>query len=314
MPKYPKEEEKINYIREFVYLTWEAVRRNPDYRGDYRRFLENHGLTPDDVRPKKNPDGSIQIPFHPAFQGARGYFAPKEGRFVLEEEAPDPNKCNLSYMLDRWGFACDPDDPIPQRSWASFLHMLSKEWRRSLQRSSQKPDVHFSLSFKKLPGVLEVERFPKVYLNDPDPDGVMREAIVQSRGAINHDLLPWVVENPANLTITINLHAPSQLIRHSLELLIELCKKELVILDDKIDSDMINKYLAAWDLKQQGKSDEHISKEIPLRKYEIREEQRGSPEMAEGDHEIDSDTYYKFRRIKDYVEKAEMMIHRGSLI
>ena len=53
MPKNPSEGEKISYIGKFVDLTWEAVRRNPDYQRDYRRFLENYGLTPDDVKPRK---------------------------------------------------------------------------------------------------------------------------------------------------------------------------------------------------------------------------------------------------------------------
>jgi len=319
MPKYPKEKEKITYISEFVYLTWEAVRRNPDYQKDYRRFLENYGLTPDDFKPKKNPDGSELIPFHPANQKPRMCFDPQDRRFVPEDETPAPDECNLSYMLDRWGFACDPDaPPYEGPSWARSSYILSKGWRKRIKKSVYMPDLHASEDLKKLPGVLEVERFPKVCLNHPDPEKAMKDAVdqgIKEGGLVNFDLLPWVVENPAHLTVTINLQAPSQLIRHALELLIAVCKAELRISDDKINNDMIRKCLAAWDLKQQGASDEQISQKIPLRKYELKEEQRyESPEMMKGDREADDDTYYKVGRIKDYLEKAEAMIQRGTVI
>jgi hypothetical protein len=110
------------------------------------------------------------------------------------------------------------------------------------------------------------------------------------------------------------LHAPSYLTLYALEFLIAVCKAELEISDDRIDRDKIRRYLKAWKLKQDGASDEQISNEIPVRKYELKEEQRSAPEMIEGDLEIYSDTYYKVKRIKDYIEKAEAMIQRGSII
>jgi hypothetical protein len=307
MPKYPKEEEKITYVREFVDLTWEAVRRNPDYQRDYRRFLENHGLTPDDFKPKKNPDGSVEIPFHPGNQGEAGYFDRQEGRFVCEDKPPDPDKCNLSYMLARWGFACDPDVfPCNGPSWASGSYILSKDWRKSARKSRHKPDVHSSLNFKRIPGVLEVERFPKVCLNHPDPGKAFDEAIVKGGGMVNYDLLPWEVENPTHLTVTINLQAPSQLIRYALEFLVEVCKSELKIPDRKIEAKYIKKCFQLYDLCQEGYSEENIADQIDLTHY------KKEDAMRDG-----LDDYLKdwgVPQVKRCVNDAEEMIKKGNII
>lgn len=309
MPKNPKEGEKINYIREFVYLTWEGVRRNPDYQRDYRQFLESHGLTPDDFKqPKKNLDGSIEMPIHPANQGADGYFDPQEGRFVFNEEAPDPDKCNLSYMLATWGFACDPDTlSLCGPSWATTSHILSKDWRKRIRKSNHMPVLNFSENLKKLPGVLEVERFPKVYLNYPDPGEAMNEAIVQCGGFVNYDLLPWEVENPANLTVTINLQAPSQLIRYVFELLVEICKSELKIPDKKIEAKHINKCFQLYDLVKEGLSIEEITQQVDLTHYKKDE--------AEKDKE--RGYYVEFwgkPQIERCIKDAEQWIIKGSII
>jgi hypothetical protein len=310
MPKYPKEEEKIDYIKEFVYLTWEAVRRNPDYQRDYRRFLESHGLTPDDFKPKKNPDGSIKISFHPANQGVGGYFDPREGWFVFKEEAPDPDKCNLSYILARWGFACDPDTlPLCGPSWATTSHILSKEWRKRIRKSENMPVLIFSENLKKLPGVLDVERNPKVSLNHPDPGKAMNEVIDQGGGGgvVNYDLLPWEVENPANLTVTINLQAPSQLIRYVFELLVEICKSELKIPDKKIEARHIKKCFQLYDLVKEGLSVEEITQQVDLTHYKKDE--------AEKDKERG---YYVEvwggPQIGRCIKNAEQWIIKGSII
>ena len=279
MPKNPKEGEKISYIREFVDLTWEAVRRNPDYQRDYRRFLENHGLTPDDVRPKKNPDGSTLIPFHPAREKT-GYFDPQERRFVWEgeDEAPDPDKCNLSHMLSTWGFACDPDEFPYGPSWAGASGFLNKDRRKQVRKSDHFPDLLTSLDLKKLPGVLEVEKFPKVYLNHPDPEKAMDEAMNQGGKEgfwATFNRLPWEVENPANLTVTINLQAPSQLIRYALEFLVEVCKSELKIPDRKIEAKHIKKCFQIYDLVKEGLSMKKLLNQVNLTHYKKDEADEG---------------------------------------
>ena len=256
MPKNPKEGEKINYIRKFVDLTWEAVRRNPNYQKDYRRFLENHGLTPDDVRLQKNPDGSTLIPFHPA-RDKTAYFDPQERRYVWEgeDEAPDQDKCNLPHMLSTWGFACDPEEFPYTPSWAGASGALNKNMRKQVRTSDHFPDLLTSLDLRNLPGVLEVEKFPKVHLNHPDPEKAMDEAMNQGRKEgflATFNRLPWEVENPANLTVTINLQAPSQLIRYALEFLVEVCKSELKIPDRKIDENYKNKCFQIYDLVKEG--------------------------------------------------------------
>jgi hypothetical protein len=78
---------------------------------------------------------------------------------------------------------------------------------------------------------------------------------------------------------------------------------------------MIRKYLAAWDLQQQGEPDEQISQKIPVRKYKSDETPRGQTvEMMEGDREIDCNTYYKVNRIKNYIKEAEAMVQKGAVI
>jgi len=308
MPKNPKEGDKVSYIREFVYLTWEAVRRNPDYHRDYWRFLESHGLTPDDFKqPKKNFHGSIEMPIHPANQGADGYFDPQEGRFVFKEETPDPDKCNLSYMLARWGFACDPDTlPLCGPSWATTSHILSKDWRKRIKKGTHMPVLNFSENLKKLPGVLEVERFPKVCLNHTNPEKAMNEAIDQGGGVVNYDLLPWEVENPANLTVTINLQAPSQLIRYVLEFLVEVCKSELKIPDKRIEATYIKKCFQIHDLYQEGYSKEDIADQIDLTHYKKGE--------AMGDGLDDYLKDWGVPQVKRCLEDAEELIKKGNII
>ncbi|MFZ2088927.1 MAG: hypothetical protein WAU47_10150 [Desulfobaccales bacterium] len=83
---------------------------------------------------------------------------------------------------------------------------------------------------------------------------------------------------------------------------------------NKIVGDMIHKYIKAWDLKQKGLSDEQIADKIPVRKSERKEKLRSSGEMLEADQGIDNDTDYNLKRIKGYIEKAEMMIKQGFII
>jgi hypothetical protein len=309
MPKYPKEEQKIDYIREFVYLTWEAVRRNPDYQRDYRRLLENYELSPDDVKPQKIPDGSTLIPFHPAREKT-GYFDPQKRRFVWkgEDEAPDPDKCNLSYMLAKWGFACGPDELPYGPSWVKASGFISKDWRKRHKKGVM-PDLLTSEDLKKLPGVLEVERFPKVCLNHPDPEKAMDEAVNQCRKegfVATFARLPWEVENPTNLTITINLQAPSQLIRYALEFLVEVCKSELKIPDKKIEAKHIKKCFQIYDLYQEGYSEEDIADEIDLTHYKKEES------MKDG-----LDDYLKdwgVPQVKRCLKDAEEIIKKGNII
>ena len=126
-------------------------------------------------------DGSTLVPFHPAREKT-GYFDPHERRFVWkgEDEAPDPDRCNLSYMLTKWGFACDPDELPYGPSWAGASGFSRKTGVRGLGRRCY-AGFAYLLDLKKLPGVLEVEKFPKVYLNHPDPEKAMHEAINQGR-------------------------------------------------------------------------------------------------------------------------------------
>jgi hypothetical protein len=319
--------DKAKDLKEFIWLTWEVVRQNSEYRENYNRFLQNYNLTPEDVKPKKREDGSSIIPWHPARQRV-AKFDFEKGRSVWEDEAPDPQRCNLSFMLHRWGFACDPDEPIPQGpSWRSAF--ISKEWLNKRRKSGPfwQPLMNEKIELQKLPGILEVNRWPEVWLNDENKrkfqeasraimDGWKpqnEQELQEYQEAINPH--QWETESPPQLTITVNLQAPSYLILDALEFMIKVCKAELGISDDKIDSDMICKCLAAWKLKQKGASDKQISNKIPVRRYKLQEERRHkTPEQMKADHEMDSDTYYNVRRIKDYIEKAEAMIKKGAVI
>jgi hypothetical protein len=113
MPKTKSLADKEKDLKEFIKLTWEVVRRNPEYRENYIRFLQNYDHTPKDVRPIKMEGEGTIIPAHPARQ-ERFVFDYEKKRYVREDEAPDPQHCNRAYMLQKWGFACDPDEPTPQ--------------------------------------------------------------------------------------------------------------------------------------------------------------------------------------------------------
>lgn len=115
MPK-PQKTDVIKFAR----LTWELVRRNSEYQENYVRFLNNEGLSPEDVKPKIREDGSSSRPWNLA-RRREADFDIETGRVVLKDEAPDPQRCNLAYMMHRWGFACDPDAPAPYGAYRVCL-------------------------------------------------------------------------------------------------------------------------------------------------------------------------------------------------
>ncbi len=330
MPKTKPLTDKEKDLKEFIKLTWEVVRRNSEYRENYIRFLQNYSLLPEDVKPKKREDGSLIIPLRPG--GPRqSVFDYEKGRFVCEDEAPDPQRCNHAYMLQKWGFACDPDEQTPQGSnWRSAF--ISKEWLDKRKKSGpifDQPLMTERFELQKLPGVLEVKRWPEFWL-----DNERRQKLQEATSAIWDGWRPkneqeyqeyleavrlrqWEIEDPPQLTITINLQAPSYLIHYALEILVAVCKGDLKISDNKIDGEHIQKCLRAWDLMQQGMTEEEIANAIPLRKYKSREQRRNNyktPEMIDADRELDSDTPYNLGRVKDYIEKAKDMIQKGAVI
>ena len=327
MPKTKLLTDKEKDLKEFIRLTWEVVRRNPEYREDYIRFLQNYDLTPEDVKPKKQ-DGHSIIPAHPGSQ-RRGVFDDEKGRFVWEDETLDPQRCNLAYMMARWAFASDPDRPTPQgHSWRSAF--ISKEWfhkRKETGPIMNQPLQEAQINLQKLPGVLEVDRWPEVWLNDENKrkfqeasraimDGWKpqnEQELQEYQEAINPR--QWETEDPPQLTITVNLQAPSHLILYALEFLVKVCKADLKIPDGKLDGEHIQKCLGAWDLKQQGLDDNSIADNIMVRKYEVKEATRAfTDEMIAADQGINSDTPYKVKRIGEYIEKAWAMIKSGSVI
>lgn len=166
--------------------------------------------------------------------------------------------------------------------------------------------MHSSLNLKTLPGVLKLKRFPKVCLDHPDPGKALDEAIVKGGGTVNYDLLPWKVENPANLTITINLLAPSQLIRYALDFLVEVCKFELKIPDRKIEAKHIKKCFQLYDLFQDGYSEENIADQFELTHYKKEEAMRDG-----------LDGYLKdwgVPQVKRCINDAEETIKKGNII
>jgi len=129
--------------------------------------------------------------------------------------------------------------------------------------------------------------------------------------------LIWQTPENFDLTVTINLQAPSNLIHYALEILVAVCKAELQISDGKIDHDHIQKCLDAWDLEQQGMDKEDIPDLITTREYDSKK-RRGSinrnPGMIAVDQEFDSDTTYNAKIIGKYIDKALAMIERWSVI
>jgi hypothetical protein len=176
MPKYPPEKDMLKDLKNYIQLTWEVVRRNPDYRNDYNKFLQNYGLSPQDVKEKVNPDGSHIIPAHPGHQRTY-YLDPRKERFVPKEGTdPDRESCNLPFMLKRWGFACDPDESTPQGpSWDNSY--ISKAWRRITKTHSffVQPLQVVENNLLRLPGVLEVERYPDIKLDYQTSEPVYHE-------------------------------------------------------------------------------------------------------------------------------------------
>lgn len=319
MPKNKPLTEKEKGLKKFIKLTWEVVRRNPEYRENYVRFLNNEGLSPEDVKPKKREDGSSIIPWHPA-RHRQADFDNEKGRFVWEEEAPDPQRCNKAYMMQRWGFACDPDTPIPQGAyWCGPF--ISKNWLDMRKLSGpifSQPLMTEKFELQKLPGVLEVNRWPEFWLNDENKRKLQeagravmagwkpknRQELQEYKEAINPR--QWEIEAPPCLTVTINLQAPSQHIHYALEFLVKVCKAELGIKGKVIEEKHIIKCLEIYDLHQEGCSEEDIADKIDLTHYKEEEAMRYGVDEYLRDWGVP--------QVKRCLEGAEEMIKRGSII
>jgi hypothetical protein len=318
LAKYPVEKEKVNEIKEFIELTWEAVRRNPNYRNDYLRFLQNYGLSPEDVKERTNPDGSKKD-FFPPGRSRKAAFDPLKGRFVWNEEASDPKKCNLTYMLDKWGFADDPDEAKPRVShWSPIF---SREWRKKMKskKSHFSPVIHVERHYKKLPGILKVNQFPEVRLEHKgmtmfQSDDKGRVCQIESLGGITvlygservEDRPKLTMPDGANLTLTVNLEAPSKLIRYALETLIEMCKAELEIPDKRLEPAYKKKCFRIFDLYSEGYSLEDIADLVDLNHYKEEEA------MKDGLDEYLRD--WGVPQVKRCLKDAEKMIEKGSII
>ena len=286
------------------------MRRNAEYRKNYKKFLQNFDITTGEVNPSRR----------------KGRYNAQKRQYEWKGEAPDTIKCNLSYMMEKWGFACDPNNPIPEGSyWHDAL--ISKVWLKARRNRPlfYHPMMDAQIHLKRLPGVYEVAKWPEMCRTEESKQK-FREAFRKIRAGwkpqddreiqefFENTRIRWEIEDPPMLTITINLQAQPSYILYALEFLIAFCRGDLGIYDNRINEADIKRYIQAWDLKQNGLTDEQIALEIPVRKYELKNEQRGSPEMLEADQEMDEDTYYNVKRIKDYIEKAEEMIQRGSII
>jgi len=319
MPK-PQKTDVIKFAR----LTWELVRRNSEYQENYVRFLNNEGLSPEDVKPKIREDGSSSRPWNLA-RRREADFDIETGRVVLKDEAPDPQRCNLAYMMHRWGFACDPDAPAPYGAyWCGAL--TSKEWLNMRKKPGPifgQPLLTGKLELQKLPGVLEVNRWPEFCLSDENlrkfqeairavMDGWKpknEQEFKEYKEAINPP--QWETEDPPCLTVTINLQAPSWLIEYALEILREVCKADLSIKEKKIEWEHHERSLRAWDLKQQGLSDDEINQRVNFPRYESGEHRiadNRTPEMIEADQVTDGEDQLGAR-----LKKIEEKINRGSL-
>ena len=226
MPKTKTHADKEKDLKEFVQLTWEAVRRNGQYKENYVRFLQNFELTPEDVKPIKRENGSSIVPWHPA-RSKQADFDHEKGRWLWDaEEQPDSERCNLTYMMQTWGFACDPDDPTPQGSyWIGNFTSKEALKLRKLKPLMLQPLADVQIHFKKLPGVIEVNRFPEVRLKTP-PGQTLQETLHSNE-------YQWENEVPTQLSVTFNLHAPSYLIIYALQFLIAISKAELGIAEKK---------------------------------------------------------------------------------
>jgi hypothetical protein len=317
MPKSKPLSQKEKDIKRFIQLTWEVVRRNPEYRVDYRKFLQNYGLTPEDMKPKKSESGRTISSWAPPVGGCKLYFNFETGRYVLEYEKPDPKRCNLAYMMQRWGVADSPDATTPLG--ALWLVPFSK-WPEIMQKVPiARPLTCYSLLdaqlfLQKMPGVLEVERWPDFKATSKSIqkyDDVCR-LLSEGRGPKNKQerleyeeafRFQWEIEDPPLLTITINLRAPSWLIDWTFEFLRAVCKVELKLRGKDIEWSMIPTYLQAWDMWKQGLSDDEISKRIPLKRTRPKEQIRAdiAEEYKEADREINSKEYYNITRIREYI-------------
>ncbi len=301
MPKAKPLKDKEKEVKEFVQLTWEVVRRNPEYRQDYSRFFQNYRSTPpEDGGPEGPPDRRILFKSQPVLK-VEDHDPKFCYRLVREVEDPDPEHCNLAYMVQRWGFACDPDGPTPTTlscwRWAKLLSL--KKSPKIDEEGSIRMPLSATAWFEKLPGVLQVNSWPAVKI----------EAF------ISPPYLGWEAESPPLLTITINLQAPSWLIQSAIEILIPTCKMDIAIQEKQIEWTHIRKCLQAWDLKQEGYAEEQIVDLISPTQYSVREQREfetRTPEMIEGDHEIDrAERVYQ---VRDYIKKAEFLISQGSLL
>ena len=86
-----------------------------------------------------------------------------------DEAAPDPERCNLSYMMQRWGFAWDPDKQLHPGGSYWLGWGISKE---ALEQRKEKgplvsdPLILEQTELRKLPGVLEVKAWPDLKLTE----------------------------------------------------------------------------------------------------------------------------------------------------
>ncbi|MBM4274125.1 MAG: hypothetical protein FJ128_01230 [Deltaproteobacteria bacterium] len=321
MPKHKPLTDKANDLKKFIRLTWEVVRRNPVYRENYNRLLQNYGLTPEDVKRKKGEEADSTILRHIARQ-RMSTFDFEKGRSVWEEEdeAPDSERCNLAYMVERWGFACDPDEPVPYgRNWHSAC--ISKSWLNERKKSGPviwEPLMIEKFDLQKLPGILAVNRWPECLLTEADEQKWQEygEAIKDGWGIKSaHDLKQalkdiyprgWEVEDPPQLTITVNLQAPSYLIQYALEFIIFVCKADLRIKEKKIEEKYIMKCLKIYDMHQEGYSAEHIADDIDLNHYKKEEV------MSDGLDDYLRD--WGIPQVERCLKDAEEMIKNGSII
>ena len=223
--------EKEKDLKEFIKLTWEVVRRNQEYQADYKRFRENN---PVEMR--------------------RSKFDLNRRRHVWDDEdVPDTVCCNLSYMMQRWGFAWDPDKQLHPVGSYWLGGLFSKEAQKQ-KREALDPLLIEQTELRKLPGVLEVKAWPDLKQTE--------ESIQKQQEALKSVLEgwqpqcqqeqqefeaategQWEIEDPPYLTVSINLRAPSYLAKYALEFLNKICKAGLDIKEKKIERQYIEKCL-----------------------------------------------------------------------
>jgi hypothetical protein len=210
-PKPLPEKNQIEKMQQYIQATWQLVRRNHKYRQDLEKFCKNSGVNPEEIMALKEKG---RLSRH-SCQAPKLTWDSTSGCLRWEEK-PDPEKCNLSYMVQKWGFVDHPDNPNPMTGWAGFLY--PKDERKKMETGVWlQPLLVTGFELQQLPGVLKVVRLPEVAVKlsqDKEPENEW-ELLYN---------LQWEVESPPLLTVNVNLQAPLWLVQYSLALLVAAFK------------------------------------------------------------------------------------------